>query len=101
MLEGGRPLHERGAHAKGWNASSWGLCLVGGVSEDDHGTPEANYTVEQYATLWTTLEAMQALAPTAHICGHRDLDSEHQRLKACPSFDVREAYLLHRLSLKN
>lgn len=97
-FEQGRELHERGAHAKGWNAVSWGLCLVGGVQEQDRNKPEANYTPEQYKTLWAVLNAWQSVAPTAHVCGHRDLDSDHQRLKACPSFDVRAAYLEHCLA---
>ena len=45
-----------------------------------------------------TLRAWQHLAPMAAICGHRDLDSEHQRLKACPSFDVRAFYLERQLA---
>jgi hypothetical protein len=94
--EKGRDLFTQGAHAKGWNSVSWGLCLVGGV--DAQGQPEANYTPEQYATLWRTLEAWRHMAPNAGVCGHRDLDSEHQRLKACPSFDVRDAYHEYRLA---
>ena len=97
-FEAGRPLHRIGAHARGWNSMSWGLCLVGGVQEADHQNPEANYTPEQYDTLWRTLRAWQHLAPMAAICGHRDLDSEHQRLKACPSFDVRAFYLERQLA---
>jgi hypothetical protein len=96
-FERGRPLHKRGAHAKGYNSISWGLCLVGGTRSGDDTRPEANYTPEQFEALWATLDAWRTLAPTAHTCGHRDLDSTHQALKACPSFDVREYYLAHRL----
>jgi len=98
LFEAGRPYHRIGAHAKGWNSMSWGLCLVGGVSEADHAKAEANYTPEQYDTLFKTLRAWQELAPMAAVCGHRDLDSEHQRLKACPSFDVRAFYLERQLA---
>lgn len=90
-FEKGRSLHTRGAHAKGWNSTSWGFCLVGGV--DENGKPEDNFTHEQFATLLRTLTAARHMAPNAEMCGHRDLDSEHQSLKECPSFDVRDWYL--------
>jgi hypothetical protein len=96
--EKGRDLFTRGAHAKGWNASSWGLCLVGGVKTAADPEAEDNFTSEQYATLWRVLDALRDIAPNAEMCGHRDLDSEHQMLKECPSFDVRDAYLEHRLT---
>lgn len=96
--EKGRNLFTRGAHAKGWNASSWGLCLVGGIKSVADPTPEANFTPEQFATLWRYLTALREIAPNAEMCGHRDLDSQHQKLKACPSFDVRDFYLEHRLA---
>lgn len=88
-VEAGRPLEVPGAHAQGFNLLSWGVCLVGGV---DHagaeGKPEANYTPEQYAALAEQLQVWKRLAPHAEILGHRDLQSPHARLKACPSFDV-------------
>jgi N-acetyl-anhydromuramyl-L-alanine amidase AmpD len=96
-FERGRPLHQRGAHAKGYNSQSWGLCLIGGTKTGNDFQAEANYTSKQYETLWATLDAWRTLAPRAATCGHRDLDSTHQALKACPSFDVREYYLAHRL----
>ena len=93
IFEKGRDWHTRGAHARGWNSESWGICLVGGVDEDQK--PEANYTRMQYLRLKRVLKALLSAAQTAHICGHRDLDSSHQKLKACPSFDVRDWWLLH------
>ena len=41
-VETGRELEEVGAHAKGHNAISVGICMVGGLSEDNE--PETNFT---------------------------------------------------------
>ena len=43
-FEQGRQLHEPGAHAKGYNHRSVGICMVGGVEEADKKTPQNNFT---------------------------------------------------------
>lgn len=86
-VEPGRPLDRQGAHVSGYNHLSVGVCLIGGVTEDDVTVPEANFTDEQYAALRTLLGELQLNFPGAEIVGHRDLPKVR---KACPSFDVRE-----------
>ncbi len=82
-IEKGRRNGEVGAHASGHNATSIGICLVGGI--DAKGRPEANYTPEQ----WTALKDLVITVKTAHsissdkIIGHNQVSS-----KACPCFDV-------------
>jgi len=83
-LESGRPLDRPGAHAKGYNYESIGVCLVGGV--DDHGQPENNFTPEQFAQLRIILDQLSQRFPNAEILGHRDLPGV---AKACPCFNVR------------
>ncbi len=85
-LEHGRDLAIAGAHAKGYNQFSLGICLVGGVNEDNE--PENNFTDEQLTTLRGYLDTMSEVFD-AEILGHRDLPDVK---KACPSFDVREWY---------
>jgi len=96
-LETGRPENAIGAHAKGHNANSVGVCLVGGVSAA--GKPENNFTDGQIATLRQLLDQLQSRYPKARILGHRnlspDLNSDgkitsDEFIKACPSFDVSE-----------
>lgn len=82
-IELGRPLHVSGAHVKGYNARSVGCCLVGGVGID--GTPEDNFTDEQFKSLRITLDYWKRIYPDATIQGHRDFPGVS---KACPSFDV-------------
>ena len=99
-LEYGRPLTKQGAHTRGHNRQSWGICLVGGV--DANGDPDDNYTVEQYRTLRTVVMMLKALRPTAEVLGHRDLSpdldgdgviEEHEWLKYCPCVDIREWWM--------
>lgn len=86
VIEDGRPLDMPGAHARGFNHLSIGVCLVGGVAEDGK-TPENNFTDEQWPSLRVLLKELKVRFPNATILGHRDLPDVH---KACPSFGVRE-----------
>lgn len=95
-VETGRPESAIGAHVKGHNANSIGVCLAGGV--DATGKPENNFTPEQFAALRELLEQLGTRYPDARILGHRDLSPDHngdgvisanEFIKACPSFDVR------------
>lgn len=85
-VEEGRAIDQPGAHVMKFNDRSIGICLVGGVSETDRKTPEANFAREQ---LWTlkniVLPEWTERWPNAEILGHTDLDPR----KACPSFNVR------------
>lgn len=79
----GRPFDVRGAHVKGHNANSIGICLEGGVSED--GDPEDNFTDEQKHTLLRVMDGLRMLFPGLVFKGHRDFSGTDT---SCPSFDV-------------
>ena len=81
-VEQGREADEVGAHVKGYNSVSVGICMVGGV--DKKNRPEENFTPEQFRSLSRLLRFHMAKYPKAMIVGHNELDSG----KACPSFDV-------------
>ena len=83
VLEEGRPTTQPGAHAKGYNHTSLGICLVGGL--DAKGIPNGTYTEEQFETLSALLKQLKQTFPKAKILGHRDLPDV---VKACPCFDV-------------
>lgn len=76
-LETGRPLGEPGAHARGFNKRSVGICLVG-----DGG----DFTPAQWRALEVLVAWLQREWPGAEVLGHRDLPGVD---KACPTFDVR------------
>jgi len=82
----GRPHDVPGAHARGFNHVSIGICLIGGV-ESDGKTPEGNYTAFQWKTLERLVKDLKKLHPDAKVVGHRDLPNVS---KACPSFDTLE-----------
>jgi N-acetylmuramoyl-L-alanine amidase len=76
--ENGRPLYWAGAHVKGYNSRSIGICLIG----------EGTYTLEQWDTLETLTSYLTNRFKDAVVVGHNDLDKS----KPCPCFDVKEWY---------
>ena len=76
----GSTLDEIGAHAAGHNATSVGICLVGGKGG-------FNFTFKQLTALMQLIEDLREEVPTIEeVIGHCDVDSG----KTCPNFDVRE-----------
>lgn len=82
-VELGRPLDKAGAHAKGHNETSIGICLVGGI--DDRGNPENNFTPEQWAELAKLVTDLQGRFGALKVIGHNEVAA-----KACPSFNVQK-----------
>lgn len=85
-IEKGRPITRPGAHARGFNHLSLGICMVGGV-ESDGKTPESNFTHAQWECLEDLITSLLEEFPDAKVLGHRDLPNVN---KACPSFDTIE-----------
>ncbi|MDB6143954.1 MAG: N-acetylmuramoyl-L-alanine amidase [Pseudomonas sp.] len=94
-VETGRRESEIGAHVRGYNLNSIGVCLVGGV--DGKNKPENNFGESQFNALETVLHELKDRYPNARIVGHRDLSPDlngdgkitpNEYIKACPSFDV-------------
>ena len=84
VLEIGRPEDEIGAHVKGFNDKSIGVCYEGGLAEDD--SPQDTRTAEQLMTMHRLLRDLRRKYPDAKIVGHRDL--LRYRTKSCPCFDA-------------
>jgi hypothetical protein len=85
LVELGRPLEAVGAHVRGYNYLSVGICMIGGVNES--GESEDNFLPAQSNALLMTLTFLRQIYPTAEIRGHRDFPEVD---KDCPSFDVQE-----------
>lgn len=78
-VHSGRSLERAGAHCKGFNKSSIGICLSG----------RNEFTEEQFQSLRDIIK--DELIPNLglsiiDILGHRDLNKG----KSCPNFDVQE-----------
>lgn len=92
----GRHLNEIGAHVQGRNATSVGICLVGGAEL------MARYTPAQWESLRALVQQLQAGIHTRNgrqlaVAGHRDLSPDtngngfvekREWLKTCPGFEV-------------
>ena len=80
----GRNETEIGAHCKGYNAHSIGICYVGGK---ENGKPKDTRTDAQKESLLFLLRDLKKRYPQAKICGHRDLAA-----RDCPCFDAKNEY---------
>ena len=87
VVHAGRPLHQEGAHAMGFNRRSVGVCYEGGL--DDEGHPADTRTPAQKETLLKLLLRLKKDYPHARIAGHRDLPDV---AKECPCFDAGAEY---------
>ncbi len=90
-----RDIDRPGAHVRGHNAHSIGICYEGGL--DTHGRPADTRTPWQRHSLRVVVAALLADYPGARVCGHRDLSPDlngngivepHEWTKQCPCFDV-------------
>ena len=86
-IETGRPEELTGAHCKGHNSHSIGVCYIGGLDADGK-TPKDTRTEAQKATLRKLIEQLRQRYPKALVVGHHDLNP----LKACPCFNVTAEY---------
>lgn len=78
-----RSLSQVGAHCKGQNKNSIGICYVGGL--DRNGKPKDTRTPAQKSTLKRLINVLKQNYPSASIHGHNEFAN-----KACPCFDVSE-----------
>jgi N-acetyl-anhydromuramyl-L-alanine amidase AmpD len=83
----GRDLKTPGAHVRGFNNESIGICYEGGI--DEQGKAEDNRTKEQKQALKNLLIVLKQRFPQAVIKGHRDFPNVS---KSCPCFDAELEY---------
>ena len=90
-----RALELVGAHAKGHNAHSIGICYEGGL--DEQGRPADTRTELQKRSLRVLVRVLAMDFQTRRIVGHRDLSPDldgdgviepEEWTKVCPCFDV-------------
>lgn len=76
VVECGRTLNEFGAHAKGHNADSVGICVVG----------KKDFAEAQFITLRRLIKGLIEMYPDSTVHAH----NEFNKGKTCPNFDVHE-----------
>lgn len=94
-----RPAEYIGAHARGFNANSIGICYEGGL--DCRGHPADTRTPRQCGALRLLVHQLLERFPGCRVCGHRDLSPDlngngdiepEEWVKACPCFDAVEEF---------
>ena len=78
-------MQDIGAHVKGRNKHSIGVCYIGGL--DANMEPKDTRTRDQKKSLLYLLKTLKRLHPEATIHGHREFAN-----KACPCFDANKEY---------
>ena len=91
-----RPMTQPGAHVRGYNAHSLGICYEGGL--DAQGCPADTRTPEQRSALRLLVhQLLKRFRNNVRICGHRDLSPDlngdgliepEEWVKQCPCFDA-------------
>lgn len=91
VLHEGRSEYEVGAHVKGWNSKSLGICMIG----------LDRFTSEQWSSLYQLVTQLEKKYKNARVVGHRDLSPDldgdgtvepQEWIKTCPGFDVKTWY---------
>ena len=77
LIELGRPIEKTGAHAKGDNSDSIGVCLIG-----NH-----KFNLKPLYVLLHTL-TMGYQIPPSKVLGHYEVRSGIDQGKTCPNFDM-------------
>lgn len=94
-LQFGREIWEVGAHAKGHNRNSIGVCYIGGLDKD--GKPKDTRTPAQRAAMKRIRQWLDYEHQHPKHVGHRDMSVDlngdgvitaQEWMKACPCFDV-------------
>lgn len=90
-----RPVWKIGAHAKGWNLKSVGVCYEGGL--DCRGKAKDTRTPQQKHALEQLVARLLEEYPGSRVCGHRDLSPDlngngeiepEEWIKQCPCYEV-------------
>jgi len=82
----GRDINKIGAHCKGHNRNSIGICYCGGVEADGKTPKDTRYDCQK-ESLTAVLRTLKAMYPNAVIHSHNDFAN-----KACPSFNATKEY---------
>lgn len=84
-IQKGRDVDEVGAHVKGENFSSIGVCYIGGLNQ--FGDPEDTMTMAQEMAWLGLVRSLRTVLGWMPVHGHNEYSS-----KACPSFDVQQKF---------
>ena len=81
LIHQGRAIPRNGAHARGANSDSIGICITG-----DNSKPEHKWSLLQQDALRQVLDAIELLWPGLPVVGHRDVMEPGHTI--CPGVEV-------------
>lgn len=84
-IQRGRPLGVSGAHTKGHNYDSVGVCYTGGL--DENGSPKDTMTDAQEKSFRALFASLNIVLGEMTLHGHNEFAA-----KACPCFKVSEKF---------
>lgn len=89
LVQYGRDITRQGAHVKGHNKTSIGICYVGGL--DEKGEPSGVLTSAQQFAMSDLIEELVCHddLQITRLMGHRDFPGV---AKACPCFNIEEKF---------
>tara|TARA_R110000737_G_C14558077_1_gene481781 strand:+ start:697 stop:1107 length:411 start_codon:yes stop_codon:yes gene_type:complete len=86
-IQDGRPIKKIGAHVKGKNRSSIGICYIGGMNRDMTNWQDTR-TKKQKESLLLLINDLKKRFPNTIVYGHKDFTNK----KLCPSFNAKQEY---------
>lgn len=84
-IQKGRDIEKVGAHCKGRNKHSIGICYIGGLDGD--GKPKDTRTDKQKASMYMLIERLRNRFGNIPVYGHNKFAN-----KSCPCFDAEKEY---------
>jgi len=90
----GRPESEQGAHVRGHNQNTLGICLLGGFGGSADDTFNDHYTKEQRFALENLIVDIQTRHDITILSGHNIYAN-----KGCPCFDVSKEFSLGKITV--
>tara|TARA_R110000772_G_scaffold156700_1_gene267886 strand:+ start:3607 stop:4050 length:444 start_codon:yes stop_codon:yes gene_type:complete len=104
----GRPLNCNGAHVRGFNNGTIGICTEGGL--DEQGAPKDTMNDLQRLSVEGLLLALKEGNPSMKVKGHRDYSPDlngngkiepFEFSKACPCYDAQIKFGIFNSTLEN
>jgi len=102
-----RPLNRNGAHVKGHNRGTIGICVAGGL--DKNKLPSDTMTGKQQFIVEALLLALKKGNPNMKVKGHRDYSKDSNNngiiepfeyIKFCPGYNAEERFAIFNKSLE-
>ena len=84
VVHKGRPVEKIGAHTKGQNARSIGICLIGGMDAENKRPKDTRTPAQRVALVNLVKELKATYGENVTVHGHNEFAA-----KACPSFNVK------------